>query len=123
MIRRRGFTIVELMVAVAIIGILASVVAFSFETWRSSTAKTEVKNNLTTAAAKLKDYQNWNSAYPADQATFDAAYQVSGEVTMTYTRRLDGASYCLNASSKAVNTVIFKIDSSVSATPAAGTCT
>lgn len=119
--KNRGFTIVELMVAVIVVGILASIVMFAFGSWRSGAAKAEVKNDLVAAVSKLRDYRNWNNAYPADQAAFASLYQVSGKLTMTYTLRASGASYCLNATSSAVSTVKFYIDSNVSTTPVAGT--
>lgn len=121
--RRRGFTLVELMVVISVIAILAGVVVFAFGSWRSSTAKTEVKNDLTSAVAKVKDYRNWKNGYPADQTAFNTAYQVSGQLTMTYTLRAGGASYCLQANSTAVPTVQYYIDSNVGTTPTAGTTT
>jgi len=122
MTRRKGFTIVELMVSIIVIVILASIVAFAFGSWRSSSARTELKNDLTSAAAKLKDYKTWNNGYPPDSATFTAVYQPSGQLMMTYALRAGGGSYCLNATSTAVSTVQYYIDSNISPTPTAGTC-
>lgn len=106
---RRGFTIVELVVAIAVIAILAAVVVVSYNGWRTRMAETEVKHNLTTAASKLKDHRTWNNAYPA---TLAEVFSPSGKVTVTYV--LSGANYCLRGASTDVSSVRLYINSATS---------
>lgn len=121
--QRAGFTLIELLVAISVLLILAAITTFAFGNWRSRTATTEAKNDLQSAAAKLRDYRTWQNGYPATQSVFDTVYQPSGQLTMTYTLRGDGQSYCLKATSTAVPSVIYYIDSRNDTTPTATACT
>lgn len=90
----RGFTIVELLVVIVMIGILATVVTFAFGNWRAQTAQTEVKNELLSIQGQVKDYRNWNNSYPANLAAI--SYQARNNVTVTYTANAN-VSYCATA--------------------------
>ena len=49
-----GFTIVELLVVISVIGILVSITVFSYASWRTKAANTEVNNEVTNGAAAVK---------------------------------------------------------------------
>lgn len=98
---RRGYTVVELMVVIAIIVALAMITIFAFGQWRARTARTEMKNELTVVASSLQNYINFNNTYPINKESL--SYQSNPNVTLTYTLRGDGASYCLNAESVSVS--------------------
>lgn len=116
-----GFTIVELIVSIAVIAILASVVIFGFSSWRTSVAKTEMKNELINAASAIKMYRNTAGAYPA--ALSNASYTSSANVSLVYTLRGGSVSYCLNAGSTVVTTAThYYIDSAVSLNPTTTAC-
>lgn len=120
--RSGGFTIIELLVIIVVLGALVGITIFGFSTWRTRTAKTEVRNEVTNGAAAVKQYAAWNNAYPADQATFNATYTAGGAVSFTYIRRADGLSFCLNGTSTADSSVQWSIDSAVNYQPVSGTC-
>lgn len=120
---KNGFTIVELLVIVAVIGILASITIFAFGSWRARTAKTEVQNDLRNSNAAIKNYQTFNNALPADSTAFATVYTPSRNVTLTYARRGDAASYCLKGQSSAEATVVWYVDSLVSPEPTTTACT
>ena len=94
---RQGFTIVELLVVIVVIVALALLTIFAFGSWRARTARTEMKNELTTVSGALQNYVNFNNSYPA--ALSNVPYQSDPNVSVTYTLRSDGKSYCLNAAS------------------------
>ena len=120
--RASGFSIVELLVMIAVIGLLATITVFAFGSWRQRTAVTEVKNDLQAAAVSLKNTRNFDNAYPANQAALLANYQPSRNVTLTYTLRGGGTSYCLKAQSTADPGVVYYIDSAITTVPTTTAC-
>ena len=119
--REKGFTIIELIVVVTIIGLLAAVTVFAFGSWRSRTARTEVRNELLQASAALQNYRNFNNDYPL-AAAFSSVYTPGGSVTLTYIKRAAGT-YCLNGTSTADGNVKWYIDSAVNdKSTQSGTC-
>lgn len=118
---RSGFTIVELMVVVAVIGLLVTIVVFALGDWRERTAKTEVQASLSQLASALKDYSNFNDTYPVPPSTTytDTSYNQSDTVTITYTAT--ATTYCAQGTSTSVASVVYKI-SHDNQTPTAGSC-
>lgn len=119
MVQKRGFTIVELIIVITVLAILAAIVIISFGSWRTRTAQTEVKHELTTAVSAIRAYRTFNNVNPT--ALSDSAYKTNTNVTMTYTLRGDGT-YCLNGRSVAVSSVRWYVET-VNETPTTGTCT
>lgn len=116
--QRRGFTIVEIMIVIVVIGILAAIVIISFGSWRTRTAQTEVKHELTTAVSAIRAYRTFNNVNPT--ALTDSAYKTNSNVTMSYILRGNGT-YCLNAQSIAVSSVRWYVET-INETPTTGTC-
>lgn len=63
---RRGFTLVELLVTIAIIGILSSVGLTTFTSAQKKSRDARRKNDLATIAKALEVYYNDLGRYPAD---------------------------------------------------------
>jgi prepilin-type N-terminal cleavage/methylation domain-containing protein len=97
--RKRGFTIVEVIIVVAIIGILAGLTIFAIGSWRARTAKTEMKNELQAGYSTAKNYRTFNNIYPNTKATFDGLYSPKNSVVLTYNTTDSGVTYCLKATS------------------------
>ena len=117
----QGFTLVELLVIIAVLAVLAGMTYIFIGDWRTRTATTEVKSDLISASSALENRRNFSSGYPSS-LTSPAVFTPTGTVTLAYTLRGDG-SYCLNGSSKAVGSVQWYIDSRSGKTPLEGACT
>lgn len=63
-LHRTGFTIVELVVIIVVIGILASVVALGFTSIRNDATDSERATKASTLATALEDYFKKNGEYP-----------------------------------------------------------
>lgn len=118
--KHRGFTLVELVVSIAVIGILAGVVVVSYGSWRTRTAENEVKNDLKQAVASLEDYKNFNDGYPTVAAGIPSTFTSSNNVTITF-KSSTLSTYCLQGKSEAVATVIYYA-SSTKPTPSTTSC-
>ena len=63
--RQAGFSIVELMIVVAIIGLLAGIGVPSYRDYVNKGKRTEGKAALTAAAARMERYYTQNNCYPS----------------------------------------------------------
>jgi type II secretion system protein G len=64
-LRSRGFTLIELMVVISIIGLLSSVILASLNTARNKAYDATRKTNLVQVQQALELYYNDNGRYPA----------------------------------------------------------
>jgi prepilin-type N-terminal cleavage/methylation domain-containing protein len=115
--RQRGFTIVELLTVIIVIGILASITVFAVSNWRTRTAQGEVQSDLNGVAAAMENAKNFGAGYPA---TIPTSFQASPNVTVTLMSD-SLTNYCVQAASKVVPSVIYSV-SSTSPTPIPGIC-
>ena len=77
--KQRGFTLMELMIVVAIIGIIA---AFAYPSYQDSVRKSrraDAKQALTDAAARLEQYYISNKSYTSDVTRLGYASATSQE--------------------------------------------
>lgn len=91
----KAFTIVELLVVIAVIGILASVAIISYGSWRSDLGAKSVMSDLNAAGTAMENSKNFGSGYPSD---IPSAYSPSANVTVTYVSG-DSKTYCLEGRS------------------------
>ncbi len=68
-----GFTIVELLIVVVVIGILASIVTVAYTGITSTAHKSAVLNDLANFAKKVELYKVENGTYPMNATELDAA--------------------------------------------------
>jgi prepilin-type N-terminal cleavage/methylation domain-containing protein len=115
---KSGFTIIELLVSIAVIAILGTIMTISYSGWRERVAETEMKNDLAAAAAAMQQFINFNNTFPE---TIPASFQGNSSVTLTVNRSPDGLSYCIDAVSSKDPSILYFIDSS-SSEPQLGSC-
>lgn len=106
--RSDGFTIVELIVVIVVIAFLVTITIFAFGDWRTRTAKTEVRNELTAVASAMKNERTFNNAYPTG---IPSSYKTNSNVTVTY-RSGTASNYCIDAVSVSVPSVVMKVTDS-----------
>lgn len=126
----RAFTLVEIVVVIAVIGILATIGIIGFGSWRERTALTEVESAASGVKAAMEEARNRNNSYPVFYigTEFDGTndtkelFTQSENIRITYERGT-GQGYCVDVRSKVAPTVGMFIETSgSSATPRKGTC-
>ena len=118
---QKGFTIVELLIVIVVIGILAAITIVAYNGIQERARGASVSAALSQAATKLAVYQVDNpDTYPADKAALDAiGIKDSGSITYQYSRSTSTPNtYCLTATTGPTSYKIANTD----AVPAAGAC-
>ena len=78
MIKHSGFTLVEFMITVAIVGILTAVALPSYQSYSLKVKRSDAKLGLNDAADRQERYYLVNNAYAANStALFGAAFEAS----------------------------------------------
>lgn len=120
---KQGFTIVELMVVVAVIGILAGISIGGYNQWRKSVAKREVQSDLHAVASAMESKRTFNNAYPSGAtALSQISFTSSAGVALTY-KTGSAVTYCIEARSIKEPTVLYHLDvANRNKTPEVGVC-
>src|SRR5690606_15156065 len=74
---QKGFTIIELLVVIVIIGILVALTLPNLFSAQARGRDTDRKNELKNIQQKLETYFNDNGSYPADRATMVTALELT----------------------------------------------
>jgi len=116
-----GFTIVELLVVVVVIGILAAITIVSYNGITSRAVQTSMQSDLQSGATALSLDNVQNGAYPADAASANGGkgLQSSGTNSLTYTP--EAGEYCLTVASPKTSQTFYL--TSTNQTVRAGSCT
>lgn len=87
MMRRFGFTVVELLIVIVVIGILATLTIIAYSGVQDNARRASLQSDLEQAQKKLETYKIKNAeTYPANQAAaVSAGIAASGSNTLSYT--------------------------------------
>lgn len=121
--KSNGFTIIELIVVIVVIGILSSIVIIGYGGWRRSTISTRVKSDLGGVSSAMEDSRTFTeNGYPEDVAALTTLKPSEGVILSG--GGLDGGkSYCVNADNSEFLDLDYYIDSRVNSQSAQlGSC-
>ena len=110
-----GFTIVELLIVIVVIGILAGIAIVAYSGIQNRAKVAALQSNISQAAKKLESYKVTNNdTYPANLGTVG----ITAPTGTTYNYQVNGNLFCLSASSSNTS---YKVTNS-NTTPVDGTC-
>lgn len=116
---KRGFTIIEVVMVVAVIGVLASLTVIGWRSWQQTTTKNQVQTDIKQAAIAMESAKNFTeSGYPT---ALPSSFSAKSGVTVSYVGG-NGTAFCIQAQSTKDTSVNYYIDSSQSKEPQVGTC-
>jgi prepilin-type N-terminal cleavage/methylation domain-containing protein len=81
--KSKGFTLIELMIVVAIIGILAAIAIPNFMNYQCKAKQTEAKSNLGSIRTNMEAYRAEHDTYNATLSSI--GFATSGNPRYTYT--------------------------------------
>lgn len=100
----KGFTIVELLVVVVVIGILAAITVVSYTAVTNSAKKQTVKTDALTIASQLNKYKADKGSYPTTLADLPSSSGINS--TFQYHYDATTGSFCLTASVKGASAYV-----------------
>lgn len=112
---QHGFTIVELIVVVSVVGILASIVTISGQGYIDRAAEQNIKTSLLDAHREMKKIYNEEGAYPSE---VPSSVSVGSGVALTPDESLEDNHFCITGTARDMS---FYITDAANA-PAEGTC-
>lgn len=104
-----GYSLLELIVVICIIGIISTIAVISYSGWKQSTMFTQLSNDLNGVSTAMESARTFNNSYPL---TIPSTFTPSNGVTLSGGGRADGKSFCIQAVSANYPTLIYSIDSS-----------
>jgi len=118
-----GFTLIEIVVAISIIGILAGISIVSYGNWQRSVTTATLKSDLNGASSAMENARTFGTnGYPAD-ITAVSTFTPSATVSLSGGSTDGGKTYCISATSSEDTTIQYYISSITGAqSPQQGSC-
>ncbi len=109
--RSEGFTLLEILVVIGVIGILSAIALQQYSAYRSRTIDTQMKSDLKNASLAMESYFSEHRSYPNSVAKIlTLGFQQTNGVTLTITT-MTPSSYTLTASKPYGTQASFSFDS------------
>lgn len=106
----QGFSLVELMIVVAIIGVLAALAVPKFQSFQAKAKQSEAKSNLSHIYTLEQSFYGDQDKYSSDKAAI--GFQLQGHVRYAYSIVLANSDSEFTATAEAVNNRIISADCS-----------
>ena len=117
--KSRGYSLIELVVVITVIGILATITGVNYGDWQDTVTITQLKSDLTNIASAADSYRNFNNTYPV---SIPSGIKVASSLTITGGSS-DGKTYCYEATSSRASDITYYIDNVTAKSGAApGNC-
>lgn len=105
----KGFTIIELIVVLVIIGLMATISVVSYGSWRQNLDSVNIKNDLFNLSTAMNSARNFDSEYPD---SVPSNFVATEGIILSGGSYDDGNSFCISGYNEADPTNIYHIDSS-----------
>ena len=108
MLSRRGFTIVELLIVIVVIGILAAITIVSFNGVQNKANDAAVQSDPATVGKKMAAFNAENTRYPVNVTELDSlqlrvsksAYNTNRKLNFSYCTNSDRSGFAIGGISK-----------------------
>ena len=117
-IKTRGFTIVELLIVIVVIGILAAIVIVAYNGVQQRARDATVRADMANSAKKMAIDNTLNGSYALTAAAVDSGKGLPASTGTTYQFHSTGTTYCITGTNGTASYMI----SDTATTPTAGGC-
>lgn len=104
---KSGFTIIELIIVIMVMGILSSIAFVSYNGWKQSTTVAQLKSDLNGVAAAMENARNFSDSYPS---SFPNTFRPTNGTVLQFAIASAG-NYCVNAYSTESTNLLMSYDS------------
>lgn len=103
----KGFTIIELIVVIVVIGILVGITVLGYGAWKHSVAVAQVKSDLASAGSAMESARNFSGSTGYPSAIPSTITASSGVTLSFYAPAYSTTTYCIDATSTTDASVVF----------------